>query len=109
MRDRQRKYIHRRVRFLKESAPLSMPISVRICEFSKEDKDFSGYTTTDGHGIRISINRKLNYQLATDALIHEWAHARRLCKAFEHGDDWGKEYARLCSLEERYAEWIKEN
>lgn len=100
MREREKARLRKRVKRLKEHISLTIPVSVRFAAVSQKPYKTCAITTFDGATIHIRIHPQQSYASAVDALLHEWAHARVLCQAFEHGEAWGKEYAKAFEIDE---------
>lgn len=94
---------------LRESCPAGKPVVVRTAWL---DEDMAGACIRRAERFVIRINRNLDEQMATDALLHEWAHALawnfrldKLARAGKtspeefqtaaHDEAWGCAYSRV--------------
>jgi len=94
---------------LRESCPAGKPVVVRTAWL---DEDMAGVCTRRAERFVIRLNRNLDEQMATDALLHEWAHALdwnfrldKLARGGEtspedfqiaaHDEAWGCAYSRV--------------
>lgn len=75
---------------LQSRAPLTLDYSVR----HQKQKE-RGLVSFDGGTIEITIKPNMPFNVTRETLIHEWAHARLICDAFTHSENWGREYSRI--------------
>lgn len=70
--------------------PLTLPFTVK---YTKQKE--RGLCSFDGTTIEITIKPKMPRSITKETMIHEWAHARLICSAFTHDENWGREYSRI--------------
>ena len=89
------------VAHLKAAQPFRRRLVVRRVEMVD---DGSTSISDSFRVITITVNSKLPFAAAKDALIHEWGHAAELDDWEPHGANWGKHHAAAYQAWEEFLE-----
>lgn len=87
----------RLLRWLRNTYPANYPVRVERRRRSTKEKELCGYCVFRTNQFFVFVDRRQDWALQVDTLIHEWAHALTWHgnDDDDHGPEWGLAYAML--------------